>query len=145
MGTDLVYLPRIEDLYEKFGSRFLDKVLTLSEKRFCTTPVSLKAKIARIGGRIAAKEAVVKTLGIGISTLGNPQGLLWSHIELVREERHAPRIRLMDKAAVTASALGIEDWWVSLTHDGDYALAVVMALKLMPKPQTPPPPVSLSL
>lgn len=138
MGTDLVHLSRIENLYHKYGTRFLDKVLTFQEKIYCTTPVSLNVKIARIGARIAAKEAVVKTLGIGMSNMGNPQGTLWTHIELLREERHAPRIRLHDKAAHVAQSLGITDWWVSITHDGDYAMAVVVGLQQPPREEAGP-------
>lgn len=121
-------------MYHKYGNRFLDKVLTHQEKLFCTAPVSLKVKIARIGGRIAIKEAVVKALGIGISTMGNPRGTLWTHVESLREERHAPRVRLHEKALEIADQLGIEEWLVSLTHDGDYSMAAVMGLKRAPTP-----------
>jgi holo-[acyl-carrier protein] synthase len=144
MGADLVHLPRIENLYHKYGSRFLDKVLTPQEKQFCLTPVSLKIKVARIGGRIAAKEAVVKTLGIGISTMGNPKGVLWPHVEIAREDRHAPRIKLHDKAAEVARSMGIDEWLISLTHDGDYAVAIVIGVKrdtpfaLPSAPEQPP-------
>jgi holo-[acyl-carrier protein] synthase len=129
LGTDLVHLPRIEGLYQKYGTRFLDRVLTFHEKQYCMTPVSLKVKVARIGGRIAAKEAVVKALGIGIANLGNPQGTLWTHIELHREERQAPKIKLYKKAAEVAERIGIEDWLISLTHDGDYAMAIAYGMK----------------
>lgn len=132
LGIDLVHLPRIEALYEKYGDRFLNKVLTPQEKAFCITPVSLKVKITRIGSRIAAKEAVVKNLGIGISTMGNPRGVLWPHVEIIREEKRSPKLQLHDKAAAIAKAQGIEDWLVSLTHDGDYALAVVMGIRKIP-------------
>lgn len=129
MGTDLVHLPRIENLYQKYGHRFLDKVLTPAEKQFCLVPVSLKVKVSRIASRIAAKEATVKSLGIGVSTLGHPQGSYWTHVELLREEKQAPKLRLHEKAAAQASALGAEDWLVSLSHDGDYAMAVVMGVR----------------
>lgn len=134
LGTDLVYLPRIEGLYQKYGERFLDRVLTPHEKRYCLTPVSLKVKVARIGGRIATKEAVVKALHLGIANMGNPKGALWTHVEVWREERVAPRIRLHGKALDGAQALGIDDWLISLTHDGDYSLSIVYGIKRPPQP-----------
>ncbi len=135
MGVDLVSLPRIEQLYQKYDHRFLDKILTPQEKHFCLTPVARRMKLARIAGRIAVKEAVVKTLRIGIAQLGNPQGTLWTHVEVLREEHHAPRIKLHHKAAEVAHQLGIETWWVTLTHDGDYAMAMVMGVKALPTEQ----------
>jgi holo-[acyl-carrier protein] synthase len=124
-----VYLPRIEALYHKYGNRFLDKVLTHAEKVFCITPVSLKVKVSRIAGRIAVKEALVKALGIGVSTFGNFQGTMWTEVEVLREERQAPRIRLHGKALQRAMDSGIENWLISITHDGDYAMAMVLGLK----------------
>lgn len=138
MGADLVHLPRIEELYHKYGNRFLDKILTSQERLFCTTPVSLKVKIARIGGRIAAKESVVKALGIGIAMMGNPRGVLWPHVEVLREERHAPRIKLHEKAADIASQLEIENWLISLTHDGNYAMAIAVGLRQNPMAHAKP-------
>ncbi len=96
---------------------------------FCTSPVSLKVKVARIGGRIAAKEAVVKSLAMGVSTLGHAQGAYWKDVELLRQERQAPHLKLHQKAADKAATLGIEDWLISLSHDGDYAIATVIGLK----------------
>lgn len=143
LGTDLVYLPRLEKLYQTYGDRFLNRIFTLEEQQFCLRPVSLKAKVARMGGRIAAKEAIAKTLGVGIAMLGNPKGAYWTQIEFYREERQAPKIRLYQKAADRATALGIDDWWVSVTHDGDYAMAVIMGLRNLPIPITLPPTTSL--
>ncbi len=133
LGTDIVYLPRVEGLYQRYGNRFLEKVLTSQERAFCVSPVSLKVKVSRIASRIAAKEAVVKALGIGLSTMGNPRGTMWSSIELLREEKHAPKIRLYGKAAEVAQTMGIKHWLVSVSHDGDYATATVIGLGAIPQ------------
>ena len=137
MGTDLVFLPRIEALYNQYGHRFLDKIMTPREKAFCLTPVSLREKIGRMGARVAVKEAVVKSLGVGVSTLGHAKGVLWSTGELLREEKQAPRLQLHHKAADIAAAFGIEDWLLSITHDGDYAMATVIGLRGFRLNETP--------
>ncbi len=102
--------------------------MTPGEKAFCLSHPSAKVQLNRIAARIAVKESVSKALGIGFSAMGNPEGTHWSAIEMQREERQAPQIQLYAKAQAKAEALGIQDWLVSVTHDGDYAFAVVLGI-----------------
>jgi holo-[acyl-carrier protein] synthase len=79
-----------------------------------------------LAARFAAKEAVMKVLGIGIGGFG------LHDVEVVRgtapgARRGAPSLRLSDRAAALASDRGVSRWHVSLTHTDQLAMAVVLA------------------
>ena len=118
IGTDLVYIPRIKGAIERWGERFLTKVFTPSEIAYCKAYKSPEKSLAV---RFAAKEACAKALGTGISN-----GISWRHISISRKESGKPVLELKDKAKTTAERLGAKTWHVSLSHEGDYALAVVI-------------------
>lgn len=69
--------------------------------------------------RFAAKEAVAKALGA-------PTGMCWHDCEVVVGERGEPILEVRDSVAAVARTLGVERWHVSLTHDGDHAVAFVI-------------------
>ncbi|MFD6416815.1 holo-ACP synthase [Streptomyces sp. NPDC060194] len=91
---------------------FVDAELTLpgGERR---GPASLAA-------RFAAKEALAKALGA-------PAGLLWTDAEVYVEPSGQPRLKVTGTVAARASALGVQSWHVSLSHDAGVASAVVIA------------------
>ncbi|MDD3627948.1 MAG: holo-ACP synthase [bacterium] len=59
IGTDILEIERIQKLMDSFGTRFLDKILSDSEKEYC---LSRSNPATHIAGRFCAKEAVIKTL-----------------------------------------------------------------------------------
>ncbi len=78
-----------------------------------------------LAARFAAKEAVMKALGVGIG------GFAMRDVEVVRPvgpsgRRGAPGLKLTGKAAELAERRGIAKWHVSLTHTDDLALAMVL-------------------
>jgi len=75
----------------------------------------------RLAARFAAKEAVVKALGVGIGAVS------WRDVEVVRAESGAPGLSLAGRAAVLAAGRGVERWHVSLTHTDALAVAAVVA------------------
>lgn len=86
IGTDIIEVSRIEDIINKYGQKFLDKVFTEKEQAYC----NMHSKNARnYAGRFAAKEAVVKALGIGLS-----EGLSWLDIEIINNEQGKPILAL---------------------------------------------------
>ena len=78
----------------------------------------------RYAARFAAKEAVMKALGVGLGAFG------FHDVETVLAESGAPSLRLSGQAAVLASAAGVNTWHVSLTHTGSTAIAMVVAEQL---------------
>jgi holo-[acyl-carrier protein] synthase len=77
---------------------------------------------ARLAARFAAKEAVMKALGVGLGAFS------FQDVEVVRAPSGAPSLRLSRKAAALASERGVGDWRLSLTHTHAIAEAVALAL-----------------
>ncbi len=119
IGNDLCSIVRIAGAYERFGQRFLEKILTPAELSYVESHPALLAK--RLAGRFAVKEAASKVLGTGWKGVG------WKEIEVVKLSSGAPILRLHGRADQLAKQLGLSIWEVTLSHDGDYASAFVLA------------------
>ncbi len=111
VGIDLLEIDRLERALERHP-RLADRVFTRAEQDYAAA----RARPARhLAARFAAKEAVVKALGIS-------GGFGLREIEVVAGE--PPTVRLNGRAAETASGRSIE---ISLTHSRDFAAAVAFA------------------
>jgi holo-[acyl-carrier protein] synthase len=73
-----------------------------------------------LAARFAAKEAVAKVLG-------DTHGLRWHDCEITTDEHGAPHLVVHDTVAIAAERLGIEQWHLSMSHDGGMAIAFVVA------------------
>jgi holo-[acyl-carrier protein] synthase len=118
LGTDLVAVARVEALLSRHGERFLDRVFTPTERAECLRRARPAVHLA---ARLAAKEAAMKALGTGWSL-----GVRWLDVEVQSSGGTPPRLRLEGVARTRADAQGVRQTLVSLSHDGGYALAVVM-------------------
>ena len=76
----------------------------------------------RLAARFAAKEAVMKALGVGLGAFA------FHEVEVVSLASGAPTLVLTGRAAALADGLGVAGWRVSLTHTDSVAEAVVVAL-----------------
>jgi len=119
LGTDLVAIARVETVLSRHQGRFLDRVFTEREQAECLG----RARPARhLAARLAAKEAMMKALGTGWGL-----GVRWRDVEVRSEGGTPPTLRLCGVARERADARGIRQAIVSLSHEGDYAMAVVVA------------------
>ena len=120
-GADIAEIERVERaLGAGHGDRFRDRVYTPGEQRYCEG--RRRGRAQSYAARFAAKEAVMKALGVG---WGRRAG--WTDIEVVRAPGGPPRIELHGAARETAASLGITRWSLSLTHAAGLALAFVVA------------------
>ena len=117
-GIDLVDFPRIEEMVEKHGNRFLDRIFTANEQAYATSNRNSTEKLA---GRFAAKEACSKALGTGMRL-----GVTWRHMAISHEPSGKPVLHLSGSALKKAKDMGANTWHVSLSHEGEYATAVVI-------------------
>ena len=116
LGTDITELARIKASYDRFGERLLQKILTEEEQK--NLPES---PIAYIAGRFAAKEATVKALGTGFR-----DGLGPLHVEVLRGPAGQPLLHLHGPACRRAEAMGMRTAHISISHDRNAAVAVVV-------------------
>lgn len=115
VGVDLIEVERVAATVARFGARFLDRVFTPAEQATCG------GRAPSLAARWAAKEAAAKALGCGIGDVA------FQEIEVVRDARGAPSLRLHGAAATLAAARGWQEWAVSLSHTGTTAIAIVVA------------------
>lgn len=118
-GIDLVHVPRLREAMAR-NARFEERVFTEAERAYCNEQ---KDPAPHFAARFAAKEAALKALGVGITTLGIDSAL--REIE-VRREGTAPVLHLDGKPARLAAKLGLAPAAVSLSHDGEAAIASVI-------------------
>ncbi len=102
----------------------IDRTPALVARVFTSREIALagghRLRTLSLAGRWAVKEAVAKIL---VDTTG----LEWHDCEVLTGDRGEPRIEVRGSVARAAAARGIERWLVSLSHDGDMAMAVVIA------------------
>ena len=113
-GVDMIEIPRIRQVLDRFGQRFLDRVFTPGEIEYC------RGRAPNLAARFAAKEAAMKALGTGT------RGVAWKDIEVVRAESGAPSIILHGRGEARARRLGVLEMALSLSHSREYAIAVVV-------------------
>ena len=113
LGTDIIEIERIKKAVVK--KNFLNNVFTETEQNYCESRG--KNFAASYAARFAAKEAFFKALGTGIFTQ-------LTDVEIVNDERGAPKIFLHGKAAALSKERRVEKIFVSLSHSRDFATAV---------------------
>ena len=116
-GVDIAEVPRIRESIERFGDRFLRRIFTGGEIRYCEQKAT---RFESYAARFAAKEAGMKALGTGWS-----HGVRWRDIEVVRPKGQRPTIQFHGAAAAIAARLGTKNIALSLTHTSEQALRCV--------------------
>ena len=115
VGVDLAQIPRLRRVVERWDDRFLRRVFTDDEIAYCRRR---RDPIPHLAARFAAKEATLKALGTGLS-----MGVNWRELEVRRERGQAPTMVLSGRTQAIARAKGASRVLLSLSHDGDYAMA----------------------
>lgn len=119
-GIDLVDIPHTVSLLRDPTDQFLTRCFTPQEQEAAGLG---QDRAARLSGRLAVKEAVMKALGTGFA-----EGVGFLSIEVVNLPSGAPTVVLHEEAERRAAGLGIRSWLVSTAHEGDMAVASVIGL-----------------
>ena len=120
VGVDIAQISAVAESLAAFGSAYLRRIYTDDEAAYATRVPARTAE--RLAARFAAKEAAIKVFGLSEAGVG------WRDIEVLRGPDGACSLRLHARAAEAAQRSGCTRFAVSLSHDGDYATAVVAAL-----------------
>ncbi len=120
IGIDITEVSRIESLAEQH-EKFLTRVYTEREITYCNRK---KNKYQHFAARFAAKESVLKALGVGWS-----QEIKWTDIEVVNEPNGRPRINTYGAVKNIMEQKKVKEIIVSLSHTSSYAIASAQLVK----------------
>ena len=117
-GIDLVEVARVAASIERFGDRFLKRIFTEDEIRYCRSKHNF---VERFAARFAAKEAALKAIGTGWRG-----GVAWVDVEVRREPGGRPTLHYSGRASEYAARLGTKRAMLSLSHTAEHAIAQVI-------------------
>jgi len=117
-GIDIAEVPRFAEVIARYGDRFLRKIFTEGEIRYCSPKAN---RVERFAARFAAKEAAMKALGTGWN-----HGVRFRDVEVSRQPGKRPTITFHGKAAEFAAKLGAKNISLSLSHTAEQAIAQVI-------------------
>lgn len=118
LGTDIIEIERIRTAVSRHGSRFEDHLFTKNEQIYCGR---FSDPIPHFAGRFAAKEAVLKALGTGLTA-----EIQWLDIEVVLDPRGKPQIALSPRLQILFPDLV---FFLSISHCQQYAVATAIATR----------------
>lgn len=115
LGCDVCAVPRMRKIIE--DTRFLDRYFTAGERAYLAARAKRDETAA---GFFAAKEAFVKALGTGFA------GLAAGDVEISHDAGGAPHYLLNEKTRAALEKAGAQRVFLSISHDGDAAMAVAI-------------------
>ncbi|MGW0757989.1 holo-ACP synthase [Streptomyces sp. NPDC002814] len=121
IGIDVVDVQRLRAMLERRGRPLYDRLFTPAELALCEGG-SPHHRARRLAGRIAAKEAVRKTLG------AHGQGCGWLDVEIGRAESGQPLPRVSGRAEEAFRQASFTGLHLSITHEAGLALAIALAV-----------------
>jgi holo-[acyl-carrier protein] synthase len=118
LGTDLVDVARFRLALGRRAT-LAERIFTPDERSYCESQHDPAESFA---ARFAAKEAVMKALGVGLGDFG------FHDVSVERADSGVPSLVCLGKAQALADERGVTGWMVSLSHTETTAIAVVLAL-----------------
>ncbi len=116
-GIDLIQVARIKKAAKRWNDKFLSRIYTPREISYCR---GKREKYVHFAARFAAKEAVRKALGEGMS---------WKEVEITNGCLGKPEVKLTGQAGKIGRSQGAKEIFLSLSHDHDYAIAQAVVTK----------------
>lgn len=124
-GIDLVKIERIEKIIKRWGDNFIFRIFTPLEIEYCEKKKG--NKFQSYAGKFAAKEALLKALGLGLREAN------WKEIGIKNDELGQPIMDTSGKLKNIASAKGVSKYFITISHSKDYAIAQVILEGLFDK------------
>lgn len=119
VGIDIIEVSRVEHALARWGENFVGRLFTAAEAERAR---HARVRSQRLAARFAAKEAVMKALGLGWRTMA------WREIEILNDPLGRPMVTLTGGARRAADRQGIAEVYVSLSHTHEFACASALAL-----------------
>lgn len=118
LGTDILEIDRIRTSIEEHGEKFLNRLFTEEERRYCDRH---QDPIPHYAARFSAKEAIVKALGTGFG-----KEISWQDIEIVKDPKGKPCVHFSPKLQLHLSSPAV---LISISHEKHYVTATALWLK----------------
>lgn len=118
IGIDIIEVARIQASHERFGERFLNRILLPGEIAYC---LSHREPAPFLAARFAAKEAVSKAFGTGIGAQ-----LSWQDMEIARRDSGEPYVILHGRGQSLLQSRNAGLLLISLSHTANHAVAVAI-------------------
>ena len=118
IGTDIVAIERFQRFVDTNNAALLQRIFTLRERALCS---ARKNSASCYAARFAAKEAFLKALGTGLR-----DGISWQDMEIIPDDLGKPGLVLTGRAREIFSAQGLRSVFLSLSHDGGNAIAMIV-------------------
>ena len=119
IGVDIVENARISEMLRRHGRSFEEKLFTEGELSYAD---ERRRRTEHLAARFAAKEAVAKALGQGMTN-----GISWRDIEVVHDQRGKPGVKLTGAVRKLADKMGVQHLHISLSHTDSHSVAFVVA------------------
>ncbi len=116
IGIDIIEVDRIKKAIENYGTKFLQRVFTDNEIKYCEE--FKENKFVHYAVRFSAKEAFSKAIGTGLTS-----GFKLNQVGIINEKNGKPRIELLGEMSETWSRYKV---FVSLSHINSIATAFVV-------------------
>ena len=113
-GTDIIEISRIKESIEHMGDKFLDRIYTEEERKYCESKKQMKYQ--HFAARFAAKEAIFKAVSC---YLDSKWTVSWKDVEILNDADGRPEVKFNKNIAVR----NIESVDISLSHCKEYAVA----------------------
>ena len=125
LGIDLVEVGRIRRAHDRWGERFLRRVFTAGERAYCMRKAHPEQSLA---ARFAAKEAVLKAIGTGLSG-----GIRWTDVEVVNDRSGRPGVKLGERII---RRIGNRKILLTISHTRELAIAQAVLLQVSDPAET---------
>jgi holo-[acyl-carrier protein] synthase len=125
IGTDVLEIKRIENVYRRYGDRFAERLLLAEEHALY---LKTKNKTRFLGMRFAAKEAVAKALGTGFSN-----GIWVRDVGTVPNALGQPQVVYSERGLSVCQRLGVGEGFLTLTDEAGLIVAVAVLLRRQPE------------
>lgn len=118
LGVDLMEIERLKRSIERRGKRLLEKIFTEEEIKYC---FSMGEPYQHLTARFCLKEAVLKAFGLGLS-----KGVTLRDVEVKLDKLGKPYVEIHGRLKEEAEKYGVSRIIVSMSHSGEYAIAVAI-------------------
>ena len=122
-GTDICELARVQQTFDRFGEHFVDRLLMNEERKLFERN---KRQVRFLAMRFAAKEAVVKAMGIGFA-----HGVWIRDVGVVSNAWGRPEVIFSERGQAVCDELGVGEAHVSLSDDAGLIVAFAVAMNRM--------------